>query len=213
MEFDVSQLSAVKAFSEFFQKGEAEQLAKDTGFIMCSSSMLTGEAFLKMMVENIVCRSECSLSEQCAYLWEEHGIEMRKQSLDERYHTFTVAFLKRGYEHVLAQSFAGIIAGMPSCFAGIYLTDSTSFQLPPHLACFYQSNGSDTTGASVKIHQTLELLRCKLEDVQLTDDKQNDVIYWSKENFQWGKNNLWIANLGISVGRSLVALLKVKAIF
>jgi hypothetical protein len=48
-----------------------------------------------MTVQNILSRTEWRLSDQCAYLWEQHGIAMSKQSLDERYSTFTVAFLKR----------------------------------------------------------------------------------------------------------------------
>lgn len=196
MELDMSKLSAVRAFSGFFKNGEVERLAKDTGFIVRSSSRLTGEAFLKMMVQNIVSRSEWSLSDQCVYLGEAHAIEMSRQSLDERYHTFTVAFMKRCYQHVLARSFRGAMESMACEFAGIYLTDSTSFQLPSHLSCFYQSNGGDTTGASIKIHQTLELLSFQLKDLQLADGKRNDVVYWSKKDFQWGNNNLWIADLG-----------------
>ena len=193
---DVTKLNALKEFSLFFKEGEVEQLAKDSGFIVRSSSRLTGEAFLKMMVENITCRNEWSLADQCAYLGEQHGTQMSKQSLDERYHTFSVLFLKRCYQHVLAQALGNPMQGRSCAFAGIYLTDSTSFQLPCHLSCFYRSNDGDTTGASVKIHQTLELLSFTLADLQITDGKRNDVLYWGAERFQWGKNNLWIADLG-----------------
>ena len=139
IEIDVTKLCALQQFSSFFKEGEVEQLAKETGFICRSSSRLTGAAFLKMSVQNIICRREWSLSDQCAYLWDEQDITMSKQSLDERYHTFTVAFLKRCYQSVLAQSLSNSTAGLSCRFSGIYLSDSTAFQLPAHLACFYQS--------------------------------------------------------------------------
>lgn len=193
--FDVTKLNALKRFSLFFKQGEAERLARETGFILRSSSRLTGEAFLKMMV-HIPIHSEWSLSDQCAYLWEEHRTQLSKQSLDERYHTFAVAFLKRCYQSVLSQAFHGITEGLSCGFSGIYLTDSTSFQLPSHLSAFYQSGGGDTSGASVKLHQTLELLSFRLFDLMITDGKRNDITYWLDQRFEWGENNLWIADLG-----------------
>lgn len=195
-EIDVGKLSALKAFSSFFKEGEAERLARQTGFIVRSSSRLTGEAFLKMTVHNIVARTEWSLSDQCACLQQEYGIELTKQSLDERYHTYSVAFIKHCYQYVLQQVLAEQLQEIPCSFSGIYLTDSTTFQLPAHLACFYQSNGGDTSGASVKIHQTVELLHFQVQDLKVCDGKQNDVNYWKQEGFAFGQNNLWIADLG-----------------
>ena len=40
------------------------------------------------------------------------------------------------------------------------------------------------------------MLSFQLTDLQITDGKRNDVLYWRQENFTWGKNNLWIADLG-----------------
>jgi hypothetical protein len=193
---DIGKLHALQAFSSFFKEGQIEQLAKESGFITRSSSRLTGEAFLKMMVEHLAPYKEWSLNDQCEYLWEQYGIEMTKQSLDERYHCFTVSFLKRCYETILAQRLRNPVKGIPCHFNGIYLTDSTSFQLPAHLAPFYQSNGGATSGASVKIHQSIELLKFQVQDLCITDGKASDGNYWKTKGFHLGKNNLWIADLG-----------------
>jgi hypothetical protein len=163
---------------------------------MRKSSRLSGAAFLQMMVQNITPAKEWSLNDQCDYLREHHGIALTKQSLDERYHSFAVSFLKRCYEAVLAQSFSNTAKGIVTAFNGIYLTDSTSFQLPAHLAPFYQSNGGSTTGAAVKIHQTVELLKFQVHDLCITDGKEGDGNYWKNKGFSLGKNNLWIADLG-----------------
>ena len=121
---------------------------------------------------------------------------MTKQSLDERYHTFAVAFLKSCYTEVLAQALSNAVEGIAATFNGIYLTDSTSFQLPAHLAAFYRSNGGSTSGASLKIHQTIELLKFQVQDVSISDGKDSDGNYWKNKGFSLGKNSLWIADLG-----------------
>ncbi len=193
---DISKLSSLQKFSSFFKSGEIERIAKETGFINRSTSRLSGEAFLKMMVQHIAPDIDWSLNDQCDYLAEHFDISMTKQSLDTRYHTFTVAFMKQCYERILNESLKQEVVGLQSKFSGIYITDSTSFQLPAHLAPFYQSNGGDTSGASIKIHQTIELLNFKIADFAITDGKDNDGNYWKMKGFELGKENLWIADLG-----------------
>lgn len=195
---DLSRLNAVKAFGSLFKGGQIEQLARQSGFIVRSSSRLSGAAFLEMLVQHIAPGKEWSLTDQCDYLREHHGIELTKQSLDERYHCFSVAFLKSCYEAILAASFnsRSAVGGIVASFDSIYLTDSTSFQLPAQLSAFYQSNGGSTTGASVKIHQTIELLRFQLQDFSISSGKDNDGNYWKNKGFHLGNNSLWIADLG-----------------
>ena len=54
--------------------------------------------------------------------------------------------------------------------------------MPKHLAAFYQSNGGDTSGSSIKIHQTVELLKFAIVDFVITDGKDNDGNYWENKN-------------------------------
>jgi IS4 transposase len=200
VQIDWSKLQALKRFRSFFKRGQIEQLARASGFIVRSSSRLSGAAFVDMMVQYIAPHQEWSLNDQCDYLLEHHGITLTKQSLDERYHTFAVAFLKSCYQALLAQAFRETIEGIPTNFKGIYLTDSTAFQLPAHLAAFYRSSGGAASAASVKIHQTIELLRFQIHDFLITDGKSADVSYWDNKHFELSENNLWIADLGYYSG-------------
>jgi hypothetical protein len=191
VQIDLSKLNVLQQFSSFFKGGQIEQIARQSGFIVRNSSRLSGAAFLEMMVQHIAPGREWSLSDQCDYLREHHGIELTKQSLDERYHCFSVAFLKSCYQAVVAQAFTSTVQqGFTTDFEGIYLSDSTSFQLPAHLSAFYQSNGGSTSGASVKIHQTIELLSFQVRDFSITSGKDNDGDYWKNKGFSLGKNNL-----------------------
>lgn len=212
-EINLSNLCALEQFCSFFEQGHIEQLARQSGFICRSSSRLSGEAFLKMMVQNIAPDTEWSLNDQCDYLKEHFGIELTKQSLDSRYHTFAVAFLKACYEAVLKKSLQTEPEAIKTSFSGIYLTDSTSFQLPANLAAFYASNGGSTTGASVKIHQTIELLQFKIYDLLLTDGKASDQNYWNAKGFELGAGNLWIADLGYFSHDTLNRIAKEQSFF
>lgn len=143
---DISQLSSLKQFASFLKSGKVEQLARESGFISRSTSRLSGEMFLKMLCTHIAAPESWSLNDQCQYLRDEFGIEMTKQSLDERYQTFAVRFLKSCYQLLLEQSLSSEVSGLSAAFDNLYLTGATSFQLPAHPAPFYQSNGGSTTG-------------------------------------------------------------------
>lgn len=206
IEIDIRQLSCLKQFTSFFKKGVVEQLARESGFISRSTSRLNGEMFLKMLSTHIAPPEAWSLNDQCQYLKDEFRVELTKQSLDERYHTFAVRFLKSCYQLLLEQSLQNEVSGLSAAFTNPYLTDATSFQLPAHLAPFYQSNGGDTSGASIKLQYTLELLRFAVADLQLTDGKQCDGTYWQQKGFEPTPNSLWIADLGYFSWKTLEAI-------
>src|SRR3954454_21959221 len=116
VQIDLSKLQALKRFSAFFKRDQIEQLARQSGFIVRSSSRLSGAAFLDMMVRYIAPQGEGSLNDQCDYLLEHHGINLTKQSLDERYHTFAVAFMRSCYQALLATAFSDTVEGITTPF-------------------------------------------------------------------------------------------------
>jgi hypothetical protein len=82
-----------KRLSQFFTSESIETLARTTKFIERSTSRLTGQMFLQMNVFNVSRGEERSLNDQCDYLEDTYGIELKKQSLDERYNTYSVSFM------------------------------------------------------------------------------------------------------------------------
>jgi hypothetical protein len=149
----------LKQFEVFFQDDLLEKLARESRFIERSTSRLTGWMFLELHLLMNSNGKEFSLNEMCEELLERHGVELTKQSLDERFNTFAVKFIRQCFKYVLAQvlDFKQNSISHPH-FQQVILTDSTSFQLPGQLAAFYRSNGGSTTGSSIKIHQRYELL-------------------------------------------------------
>lgn len=85
--------------NELFEDGCLESLARSTGFIERSSSRLSGSAFVMLNVLEGRVGPDWSLQDCCDRLRSCYGIQLSKQSLDERYNTFSVSFLKTVYEN------------------------------------------------------------------------------------------------------------------
>jgi hypothetical protein len=194
----LSQTNFIAQLHQLFIGGELENLAQATGFVVRQRSRLSGEIFLTMNVCDFGSSGTMSLNEKCTWLSEQYGVEMTKQSLDERYHTYAVKFMKACFERVLGAYMTGFeqIAGLKNKFTAVKITDATSFQLPQPLATFYASNGGSTSGSSVKIHQSYDLVKNQILDFHITDGKANDSRYWQEGNLELAHGELHLSDLG-----------------
>jgi Transposase DDE domain len=165
--------------ADFFDEKNLQELALETKFNQRSSSRIGGLAFLSLQVFEEESLRNQSLNEACDFLEREFGIALRKQSLDERYNTYAIAFMKRCFGMVLKQVLvkSTIWSGFSDIFERVRLGDSTSFQLPANLEAFYQSGGGSTSPSSVKIHYEMDLLRGEFLDLQWGCGKRNDAEY------------------------------------
>ena len=159
-------------------------MAKSSRFLERCTSRLKGKSFLELNVCDFGEKGSMSLTEKCDYLEENFGISMTKPSLDERYNTHSVRFMKDCFKELFSSYCTTFlkVEKIESSFSAIRVTDSTSFQLPAELSNFYLSNGGSTSGSSVKIHHSYELLKGQSLDFCITDGKASDVKYWEKEH-------------------------------
>src|SRR5215210_7546022 len=89
--------------ASLFDQQAMEQLARQSRFIERSSSRLSGWMFLQLHLLMESSGQEFSLSQMCEELYERHGVVMSKQSLDERFNTFAVSFLRQCFNAVFEQ--------------------------------------------------------------------------------------------------------------
>jgi hypothetical protein len=197
----------LKRFEVFFQDDVLEKLARASRFIERSTSKLSGWMFLELHLLMTSSGKEFSLNQMCEELEERHGIALTKQSLDERFNTFAVKFIRECFAYVLAQvlDFKQSRVIHPH-FKRVILTDSTSFQLPAHLAAFYQSNGGSTTGSSIKIHQQYELLNGSVLQLEIRDGKENDAALLQTVDYEQAQQELHLLDLGYFKLKHLQAL-------
>lgn len=188
----------VARLEQYFNEDYMQTIGLESKFIQRSSSQLKALPFVMMQIFQKENGQERSLSEECDYLSEHFGLQLRKQSLDERYNTYAVKLMQRCLERILSEVVVSKdFDHLQQVFTAIRLTDSTSFQLPAHLACFYQSaGGGSTSEASIKIHQEYDLLSGKLIDIHLCSGKDNDRAYLNERGVSIGANELSIKDLG-----------------
>ncbi len=136
-----------------------------------------------------------SLTDMCHELSDRYGIELTKQSLDERFNTYAVQFMRQSFEYIFSQTLR-LPAPTHSLFQRVILTDATSFQLPAHLASFYPGNGGDTGGASIKIHQQYELLTGSVVKLAIRAGKENDAVFLQEMDYARVGQELHLMDLG-----------------
>lgn len=191
--FDSSSL--IETLKSCFSASEIEDLARSSKFIRRSSSRLSGLSFLQMNVFDSSDGKERSLNDCCDWLSDEFDISMTKQSLDERYNTDAVSFMRSCFKRtleILNKDVVKSISGLP--FSRIQLTDATSFKIPSNLSPFYV--GHDDGGATIKMHFNYNLLNGEVADLLLTDGVSNDSSYKFGKDEQIEANGLYIRDLG-----------------
>jgi hypothetical protein len=153
--------------------------------------------FLMLNVLELSLHPADSLQDQCNWLSAHFGIDLKKQSLDERYNTYGVAFLKNCLHEVLSKwLLSQKPPGLGGSFGRILLRDSTSWQLPASLSEFYPSKDSSKTGASIKLDYSLDYLTGQVEQLVLTSGRQSDSGVNNEHELELYGNDLLIRDLG-----------------
>lgn len=189
--------AALTRLAALFDEKALEELARESRFIERSTSKLSGWMFLELHLLMEASGKERSLSQLCEDLFERHGVELTKQSLDERFNTFAAAFMRRCFAAVFAQTLSreAPVRQHP-VFERVLLTDATSFQLPEHLAAFYQGNGGSNGPSSIKIHQQYELLTGSVRQLVVRDGKENDAVLLQDFDYSQAPGELHLMDLG-----------------
>ena len=196
-----------------FSDPEIEELARSSKFIQRRTSRLSGKSFLEMNVFDPSDGKERSLNDSCDWLEDHHGISMTKQSLDERYNTDAVRFMRGCFDRVMKQmnqeslqEFSGLK------FSKIQLTDATSYKIPPNLSTFYRGH-TKGVDAVVKMHFNYDLLSGKVEDLLIREGVSSDHLYKFGASEKIDPKALYIRDLGYFNHEYLASIIKGKGKF
>lgn len=158
-----------------FDGEHLEQLARSLGFVRRSDGKLTAEKFLMAL---LYCASidECSsLENMCAVLRELCSIEIRKQSLDERFSKGCLNFIKSVLQEVLsANLFANPLykGSFWAAFTKVSLKDSTKFKVPDTMSDEFKGNGGSSSGLCIQFEYDLKT--GEILDMSVTSGGGND---------------------------------------
>jgi hypothetical protein len=176
-----------------------QELAVSSGFCRRQSKLSAG-VFFDMLFYTVSHRESSSLSFMVSHLKSEFGVKISKQSLDERFHSGCVEFIKAVLSEVLQERFSELYEGeLLPAFHRIRIKDSTKFMVPPGLEDHYKGCGGDAQSrseAGVSIQYEFDLKSGAITDLSLNSGIRNDRkdAGESVENVQAG--DLIIRDLG-----------------
>lgn len=144
-----------------------EVKARQSGFVK-RKSKLTGSRFAHLLVFSNGNLAQTSLLGMCQDFEYGHKGILAKQSLDERFNSSAVVFLKLLMEEVLSRHVPsdGFKDLLPVCKT-IRIKDATSFQLPEELQDIYPGSGGKTSKACIKIQFEYDLKSGKILELSV----------------------------------------------
>ena len=153
----------------YFSAEEINQLAAESGFLQRCSGKIDGTIFLNLILANRESLKYQSLDRMCISLSQNFGVDMKKQSLHERFNNTAVAFLKNALEKLLAKQIINekLIANING-FSRILIKDSTCFQISENLKELFSGCGGTGSDASVRIQFEFEVLSGAISDLRMT---------------------------------------------
>jgi len=114
-----------------------------------------------------------SLQGLCRYLIEQ-GIQITKQSLQDRFTESSVNFLKRIFSHALRVRLKTTFVHQHYEFGRIVIDDSTVFELPEKFDIKYRGSGGGASKAAIKVHYCFDLLSGNILDIRNIEGIQPD---------------------------------------
>lgn len=154
--------------------------------------------FLQLNTCLIDSGKETSLNDLSESLSENFGVNLTKQSLDERFNIYGVRLMRKCFESVFEKVLGTTISPLKGngSFQRVILRDSTSFQLPACLSSFYEGNAGATTGSVIKIQHEYDLLSGKILRLDFRNGKENDTEWLNQKGVQVLANDLQLMDLG-----------------
>jgi hypothetical protein len=117
-----------------------------------------------------------SLDDLCRELLKE-GIEIRKQSLQDRFSKEATLFMREMVEHALSKKLGLEKKNIECKFGRIVINDSTVFQLPAEYSEAYRGSGGGGSNAAIKIQYCYDVLSQEMIDITEQDGTKSDHEY------------------------------------
>lgn len=185
---------------DLYSEDRLDSIARETGF-KSRSSKLTPALFFESVVFKELDNGTMSLSDHCIRLKFEHGIDFRKQSLNERFNASSVAFIKRLLTDQIRTQIESKIDKKKlnqrlRGFSAIKIKDSTRFQIPSNLKTHYPGYTGAATGAGIHIQYEYDIINGRVSDLRVTDAVQTDYTDAKHTLGSIESKNLIIRDLG-----------------
>jgi len=175
---------------------------------------LTAYRFLLTLMFSRFDGDKLSLNDLCNDLDDKFGCDITKQSLDERFNSEGVEFLKMVLSRSLSKKLASY-RNVPflSHFSAVKIQDSTGFQLSENLSGSYSGTGGSSTGSLARIQFEYDIKRMEMTTLELTSGHYQDVTYCKDTIDSIEKGELIIRDLGYISRDFMSNVIKQEAFF
>ncbi len=199
--------------TDFFSERELNRLARKKGFNQRKGG-IPGYAFADSLIFSGTGFDKHSLNDLSSCLKVRHNIEVTKQGVDERFTETTIQFFKS----ILSELIRKVITDMPhikemSHFEAVRIKDSTSFQIPEHLAVHFSGSGGSASKAMVRIQFEYDFKSGEVLDLSLHAFNVQDQTDSLNTVHTIKKNELSIRDLGYINRKYLEAIIGNQAYY
>ncbi len=200
--------------AKFFDEKTLSDLARSTKFIQRKSKLCALKFLTTLMFVNQQGK-ELSLLDLCGDLHAQHGLHLRKQSMQERFNEYAVTFVKSVLRMLLENQLRSTGKESLSFFNRVRIKDSTRFTLPPAYAQTYKGLGGAVSNSQsmISIQYEYDLLSSATLDLRLTTGIRNDQLDAKENTHDIAENDLFIRDLGYSTMGYLQQIIKGRAYF
>lgn len=181
-----------------FSEKEIQKKAGSCGFYKRHSDF-TPSMFFDMLLYCASQTEPCTLEQSCTWLSTTYGLNIRKQSLDGRFNSDAITFLKEVLKDALEKQLSTIFETrfLPE-FKRIRIKDGTRFNLSANLYKYYKGSGgsSGTSNSALCIQFEYDGLSGKILALEITDATKNDNTDAKETVSQVDMGDLIIRDLG-----------------
>lgn len=155
-----------------------------------------------------------SLNDMCNELDDKFGCNIKKQSIDERFNTNAVDFLKVLISKCLSKKIPSNDSNsFMNNFTAIKIQDSTSFQISENLSEHYGGSGGAASSASARVQFEYDIKNMNISTLELTSGLYQDVSYSNDKISTINKGDLVIRDLGYISAAWLQQVIEREAYF
>lgn len=153
--------------------------------------------FLEMLLFKVFDNGTVSLNDHSVHVAMTHEVQMRKQSIDDRFNVSSVEFVRTLLQqHLGTQIDKSIDVKCLKNFTSVKIKDSTRFQIPDNLKEQYPGSGGAASKAGVHVQFEFDLLSGKVNDLYVTDALQQDQTDGKETIEMLEKGSLIVRDLG-----------------
>jgi hypothetical protein len=184
---------------ELLNRPHLHELAVKTGFCRRASKLSSG-VFFDLLFYCVSRTENSSLSFMTSCLEAKYGIRMRKQSLDERFTSRCVDYVKAVLKEVMNEHLSFIYSGrLLKGFKRVRIKDSTKIMVPSNMEANYPGCGGDIRSrskAGISIQYEYDLKSGMTTDLNITPANRNDKTDATQSASDTEAGDLMLRDLG-----------------